>query len=116
VIEARLYVEARSASLGKNKANQRKVFTKPYAFDPDVTPQLFNLILRPFYGLCDRTLTPVALLKNKGLVELLLVLKELVECSDSKLGLLCDFMHGYAVVSFLREKMACGCKYLLSMP
>jgi hypothetical protein len=115
VIQARLDVEARPPALGKKQANEGEVGTNPFALGPDVLPQLFNFVI----GLLDRPmdgiLELVALLQDKGLVKILLVLKELVERPDGELGLLGDLVHGDTVVSALREELESGGEHFLAL-
>ena len=58
----------------------------------------------------------VGLSQHKRLVEVLLVPEELVECSDGKLGPLGDLVHGYVVVSPLREQLERGGEHFLALP
>ena len=56
------------------------------------------------------------ILQNQGFVEVLLVLEELVECSDGEFGLLRDLVHGDVVVSLFRKKLEGGREHLLPLP
>jgi hypothetical protein len=72
IIQARLDVEARPSVLGKKQANERKIPAKPLALGPDGISQSFNLIVRPLKRSHECILMLVALVQNKGLVEILL--------------------------------------------
>src|SRR4030042_2928751 len=114
-IEARHDIEARSLGLSKIETDDRNIFTKDFALGLDVISQFFNLVIRLFNCLGERIMELVGLLQDKGPIEVLLVLEKVVKRSDSKLGLLGDFVHGDVVVSLLREKLECRSKHLLRL-